>query len=96
MNITPSLSFSPVLDHTETDECRRWFSGKIITSQHFTNYFNFSAVPNFEIFIKGRTNKLVDGCYSFWQGGVFPLIYLTLREQGMSDSLGLIVVPTKV
>ncbi|KXZ51883.1 hypothetical protein GPECTOR_11g318 [Gonium pectorale] len=22
----------------------------------------------------GRTNKLVDGCYSFWQGGVFPLI----------------------
>lgn len=23
---------------------------------------------------QGRTNKLVDGCYSFWQGGVFPLI----------------------
>jgi len=22
---------------------------------------------------QGRTNKLVDGCYSFWQGGVFPL-----------------------
>ncbi|KAG2493909.1 hypothetical protein HYH03_007845 [Edaphochlamys debaryana] len=22
----------------------------------------------------GRTNKLVDGCYSFWQGGVFPLL----------------------
>ena len=21
----------------------------------------------------GRTNKLVDGCYSFWQGGAFPL-----------------------
>ena len=96
MNTTPSLSFSPVLDHTEADERRRWFSGKIITSQHFNDYFNFIAVPNFEIFIKGRTNKLVDGCYSFWQGGVFPLIYLTLREQGMSDSLGLIVVPMKV
>lgn len=22
----------------------------------------------------GRTNKLVDGCYSFWQGGIFPLL----------------------
>jgi len=24
---------------------------------------------------QGRTNKLVDGCYSFWVGGVFPLLY---------------------
>ncbi|GAB2278144.1 hypothetical protein Dimus_012840 [Dionaea muscipula] len=23
---------------------------------------------------QGRTNKLVDGCYSFWQGGIFALI----------------------
>ncbi|XP_044465118.1 protein farnesyltransferase subunit beta-like [Mangifera indica] len=23
---------------------------------------------------QGRTNKLVDGCYSFWQGGVFALL----------------------
>lgn len=23
----------------------------------------------------GRTNKLVDACYSFWQGAVFPLIH---------------------
>ena len=22
----------------------------------------------------GRTNKLVDGCYSYWQGGLFPLL----------------------
>ncbi len=22
----------------------------------------------------GRTNKLVDGCYSFWLGGLFPLL----------------------
>lgn len=22
----------------------------------------------------GRTNKLVDGCYSFWQGGLFLLL----------------------
>jgi hypothetical protein len=23
----------------------------------------------------GRTNKLADGCYSFWQGGVFALLH---------------------
>ena len=26
----------------------------------------------------GRTNKLVDGCYSFWQGGAFPLMALSI------------------
>ncbi|XP_068336017.1 protein farnesyltransferase subunit beta-like isoform X1 [Pyrus communis] len=40
---------------------------------------------------QGRTNKLVDGCYSFWQGGVFPLLQrvcstideqLALRDAG--------------
>lgn len=25
---------------------------------------------------QGRTNKLVDSCYSFWQGAIFPLIDL--------------------
>ncbi|CAB4034466.1 farnesyltransferase subunit beta-like, partial [Paramuricea clavata] len=29
----------------------------------------------------GRTNKLVDGCYSLWQGGVFPLIHHVLKKQ---------------
>lgn len=29
---------------------------------------------------QGRTNKLVDGCYSFWQGGAFPLIHRTLSK----------------
>jgi len=23
---------------------------------------------------QGRINKLVDGCYSFWQAGSFPLL----------------------
>ncbi|KAM1187346.1 hypothetical protein ACFX2I_023383 [Malus domestica] len=40
---------------------------------------------------QGRTNKLVDGCYSFWQGGVFPILQrvrstideqLALRDDG--------------
>ncbi|KAG5885357.1 hypothetical protein JTB14_035162 [Gonioctena quinquepunctata] len=31
---------------------------------------------------QGRTNKLVDGCYSFWQGGAFPLLYSLLSKIG--------------
>ncbi|KAJ8966127.1 hypothetical protein NQ314_003734 [Rhamnusium bicolor] len=31
---------------------------------------------------QGRTNKLVDGCYSFWQGGAFPLLYSLLAKDG--------------
>ncbi|XP_035223384.1 protein farnesyltransferase subunit beta-like isoform X1 [Stegodyphus dumicola] len=27
---------------------------------------------------QGRTNKLVDSCYSFWQGGTFPLMHRVL------------------
>lgn len=29
---------------------------------------------------QGRTNKLVDGCYSFWQGGMFPLLHKVLYD----------------
>lgn len=29
---------------------------------------------------KGRTNKLVDGCYSWWVGGCFPLVDALLGE----------------
>jgi len=32
---------------------------------------------------QGRTNKLVDGCYSFWQGGSFPLLQAALTATGM-------------
>ena len=35
----------------------------------------------------GRTNKLVDGCYSFWQGGLFPLLQ-RLSPQLMTVPLG--------
>lgn len=30
---------------------------------------------------QGRTEKLVDGCYSFWQGGSFPLIHTILTME---------------
>ena len=32
----------------------------------------------------GRTNKLVDGCYSFWQGAVFPILASHGRAQQCS------------
>ncbi|KAL1924243.1 uncharacterized protein VTP21DRAFT_7278 [Calcarisporiella thermophila] len=43
---------------------------------------------NFEGGFQGRTNKLVDGCYSFWQGGVFPLLESELlRRNRWSEEL---------
>ncbi|KAI7850021.1 terpenoid cyclases/protein prenyltransferase alpha-alpha toroid [Circinella umbellata] len=30
---------------------------------------------------QGRTNKLVDGCYSFWGAGSFPLLYAEMLRQ---------------
>jgi protein farnesyltransferase subunit beta len=37
----------------------------------------------------GRTNKLVDGCYSHWVGGCFPLIEACLNSNpGRSSSGG--------
>uniref|UniRef100_A0A915LAL1 Protein farnesyltransferase subunit beta n=1 Tax=Romanomermis culicivorax TaxID=13658 RepID=A0A915LAL1_ROMCU len=35
---------------------------------------------SFEGGFQGRTNKLVDACYSFWQGAVFPLLYSLNRK----------------
>jgi len=35
----------------------------------------------FEGGFQGRTNKMVDGCYSFWQGGIFPLIHHVMSRQ---------------
>ncbi|KAF2358264.1 PFTB repeat [Trinorchestia longiramus] len=36
---------------------------------------------------QGRTNKLVDGCYSFWQGALFPLLHHTLTTEGSCGEL---------
>uniref|UniRef100_Q0VFT7 Protein farnesyltransferase subunit beta n=1 Tax=Xenopus tropicalis TaxID=8364 RepID=Q0VFT7_XENTR len=38
----------------------------------------------FEGGFQGRCNKLVDGCYSFWQGGLLPLLHRTLHAEGDS------------
>lgn len=36
----------------------------------------------FEGGFQGRCNKLVDGCYSFWQAGLLPLLHRALHAQG--------------
>lgn len=39
---------------------------------------------SFEGGFAGRTNKLVDGCYSFWVGGIFPILHTYLSSKGMT------------
>lgn len=36
----------------------------------------------FEGGFQGRCNKLVDGCYSFWQAGLLPLLHRALFKEG--------------
>ncbi|XP_053553690.1 protein farnesyltransferase subunit beta-like [Bombina bombina] len=43
-----------------------------------------SRQMRFEGGFQGRCNKLVDGCYSFWQAGLLPLIHRTLHAEGDS------------
>jgi len=38
---------------------------------------------------QGRCNKLVDGCYSFWQGGTFPLLEAALGRSGQLPAGGI-------
>ncbi|VDK27630.1 unnamed protein product, partial [Anisakis simplex] len=35
---------------------------------------------------QGRTNKLVDSCYSFWQAAVFPMMQVELGKRSTSDT----------
>ena len=41
-----------------------------------------SRQMRFEGGFQGRTNKLVDGCYSFWQGGIFPVLHSAFEAHG--------------
>lgn len=38
---------------------------------------------------QGRTNKLVDGCYSFWQGATIPIIQALIQQNGTQILLSL-------
>ncbi|KAJ8399073.1 hypothetical protein AAFF_G00414520 [Aldrovandia affinis] len=43
-----------------------------------------SRQMRFEGGFQGRCNKLVDGCYSFWQAGLLPLLHHVLSTEGDS------------
>ena len=40
----------------------------------------------------GRTNKLADGCYSFWQGALFPLL-ASCKNSSLVSALRLVCDP---
>lgn len=48
----------------------------------FFQRWTINRQMRFEGGFQGRTNKLVDGCYSFWQGGAFPIIQRIMCMQG--------------
>ncbi|EFP89630.2 uncharacterized protein PGTG_15593 [Puccinia graminis f. sp. tritici CRL 75-36-700-3] len=60
----PSLSGSPRLDY---DSCLRWAA-------------QMQGLPIEGGGFRGRTNKLVDGCYSWWCAGAFPLLQALMSE----------------
>lgn len=53
------LALLDQLDHCDLDALMRWTANRQLS---------------FEGGFSGRTNKLVDGCYSFWNGAVLPII----------------------
>ncbi|XP_028596132.2 protein farnesyltransferase subunit beta isoform X2 [Podarcis muralis] len=61
----------------------------ILKSEHVLNlksllHWVTSRQMRFEGGFQGRCNKLVDGCYSFWQAGLLPLLHRALHAKGDS------------
>nr|XP_014341316.1 PREDICTED: protein farnesyltransferase subunit beta isoform X2 [Latimeria chalumnae] len=59
----------------------------ILKKEHMINLKSLlrwvtSRQMRFEGGFQGRCNKLVDGCYSFWQAGLLPLLHRVLYMQG--------------
>ena len=58
----------------------------ILNKLHMINsntflYWACSKQLSYEGGFAGRTNKLVDGCYSFWQGGAIVIMNNYLQQQ---------------
>ncbi|KAJ3040696.1 hypothetical protein HDV00_010589 [Rhizophlyctis rosea] len=47
---------------------------------------------SFEGGFSGRTNKLVDGCYSFWQGGTMPILEVALTRRARRRGTSIVVL----
>jgi protein farnesyltransferase subunit beta len=56
---TAALALLGAVDHLDTGRLLRWLA---------------SCQKRLEGGFHGRTNKLVDGCYSFWQGATFAVV----------------------
>ncbi|NWQ92702.1 FNTB farnesyltransferase, partial [Burhinus bistriatus] len=59
----------------------------ILRKEHLLNlrsllHWVTSRQMRFEGGFQGRCNKLVDGCYSFWQAGLLPLLHRALHARG--------------
>ena len=55
-------------------------SGYFLNFICFKQYWLVNKQMKFEGGFQGRTNKLVDSCYSFWQAGMFPIIHSILMK----------------
>jgi len=44
----------------------------------------------------GRTNKVVDSCYTFWQGSIFDLLKKTSDKYLYDGELYIILPPTLI
>ncbi len=74
------------LQSCETSLCR--MAASVVTRQvGITPGFPCVLQGLMEGGFMGRTNKLVDGCYSYWQGALFPLLQqlwpLYMRQLGL-------------
>lgn len=59
---------------------------KLCNVDSLTNWL-VNKQMKFEGGFQGRTNKLVDACYSFWQAGMFPIIHSILMKEESSKYL---------
>ncbi|NWI24266.1 FNTB farnesyltransferase, partial [Sula dactylatra] len=62
----------------------------ILKKEHLLNLRSLlrwvtSRQMRFEGGFQGRCNKLVDGCYSFWQAGLLPLLHHALYSMGDTE-----------
>lgn len=60
-----------LLSYIDVDKCLKW-----LTSRQYAPEGGFS----------GRTNKLVDGCYSTWVGGSFAFLEAALNHPPLDQN----------
>ncbi|KAG0212633.1 hypothetical protein BGX33_003448 [Mortierella sp. NVP41] len=56
----------------------------VLNLETFTRWSS-SRQMSMEGGFQGRTNKLVDGCYAFWSGGIFPILGKMLETAGQDQ-----------